>query len=128
MNVEAAWEAEFRIQRIGIGDSEMMAIALKKGGDGQAGEKVGRDGVAGHDVGPGGLGKRGVIFREARSRDRASVLTIDTSCGDTPCDYPSRLRLDQLLRSEVARLLGSRRNDVVPSPGTCSIQFLFRTR
>jgi hypothetical protein len=51
-----------------------------------------------------------------------SVLTIDTPCGDSPA-CPLRLRLDQLLRAEVTRRLGSRRNDVVPSPGTGSIQF-----
>jgi hypothetical protein len=56
-----------------------------------------------------------------------SVLTIDTPCGDSPA-CPLRLRLDQLLRAEVARRLGSRRNEVVPSTGTCSIQFFFRTR
>jgi hypothetical protein len=73
MNVEAGWEAKFRIQGIGIDDSEMMAIALKKGGDGHGAEMVGCDGVAGHDAGPGGLGKRRVIFREAGSRDRAGT-------------------------------------------------------
>src|ERR1035437_5058957 len=56
-----------------------------------------------------------------------SVLTIDTPCRDSPA-CPLRLRLDQLLRAEVTRRLGSRRNEVVPSTGTCSIQFFFRTR
>ena len=46
--IEVAAVFHFRIQGIGVGDAEMMTIALKEGGDGQAGEMVGRDCLAGY--------------------------------------------------------------------------------
>ena len=88
-----------------------------------------------------GSGRNGPLFRDVQDRIdeladvlkavavrrcRSSLSTLPV--GIPPRDCPLRPRLDQLLRSEVARCHGSRRTDVVPSPGTCSIQFFFRTR
>ena len=63
----------------------------------------------------------------ADRRARRRQETIDEIL-DIAVAIMSEEGVNGLSLSEVARRLGSRRNDVVPSLSTCSIQFFFRTR